>query len=64
MTPYRTMRAANKRIEELENLNGALHALLQESFDHHEYCGWGDTFERHCASLDGLPERMLAVLNE
>jgi len=24
-------------------------AVLQKSADHHEYCGWGDSWERECA---------------
>ena len=26
-----------------------LKAVLGESRDHHEYCGWGDSWERECA---------------
>lgn len=36
--------------------------LLKESYDHHEYCGWGDTWERECARDSKLPERIQKAL--
>jgi hypothetical protein len=41
-------------------------AMLHESHDHHEYTGWGDTWERECAGKGGtnLIRRMSAVIEK
>lgn len=39
-----------------------LKALLKESYDHHEYCGWGDSWERECARDSDLPGRIQEAL--
>ncbi len=39
----------------------SLEGLLRESRDHHDYCGWGDAWERECAG--DLPERIQAALD-
>ena len=31
---------------------------LNKSLDHHEYCGWGDSWERECAKHHKLPEQI------
>lgn len=37
-----------------------LAALARELFDHLEYCGWGDSWERECS--EKLRERAEAML--
>jgi len=36
--------------------------LLQEAYDHLEYCGYGDSWERECAMEAKLPKRLAALL--
>ncbi len=39
-------------------------ALLKESTDHHNFCGYGDSYERECANEAKLPERLEDFLIE
>lgn len=32
--------------------------LFQEAVAHLEYCGYGDAWERECADVDKLPQRL------
>ena len=33
-------------------------SVLKESQEHHEFCGWGDRYERECALNSGLDEKI------
>jgi len=35
---------------------------LKASWEHHEYCGWGDAWEREVAEAQKLPDKMTAAL--
>jgi hypothetical protein len=39
-----------------------LKEALQDSLDHHEYCGWGDKWEREGAEAQGLPKKIEEAL--
>ena len=41
-----------------------LRDLLQESYDHHNYCGWGDSWERSAITDNKLDDRMLAAIEK
>jgi len=36
---------------------------LKASWEHHEYCGWGDAWERDVAEAQKLPDKMTAALS-
>ena len=39
-------------------------ALIVELYEHLEYCGWGDNWERQCAYARGLPDRVEAYIEK
>ncbi len=41
-----------------------LRGLLQEAYDHLDYCGWGDAWEREGAFARKLDKRIAAILAE
>jgi hypothetical protein len=45
-------------MDELEQLK----RLLRAAYDHLEYCGWGDTWERECSAE--LREELETYFNE
>ncbi len=54
--------ASRQRLSRLQARVERLRKLLQESYDHHEYCGWGDPWERECVSESGLCDRIMKEL--
>jgi hypothetical protein len=53
-------RIAREAKEKRRKANPTLRDLLSEAYDHLEYCGWGDSWERECAG--DLPERIAKAI--
>lgn len=45
-----------------EDFNQILSAL-ESAYNHLNYCGWGDTWERECAKDSKLPEQIEKALD-
>jgi hypothetical protein len=55
------MRPTEKEIS--QKVAHQLLEALKESLSHHEYCGWGDSYERELAREDGLEKKIHAAIN-
>ena len=63
-SPYGRQLADVAYVNALEASNTALKAALKEAFDHLEWIGYGDAWERECARDAGLEQRVKAALEE
>lgn len=48
--------------KELINIIEKLYSALDAANDHLDYCGFGDSYERECATEQKLPEKILNAL--
>lgn len=54
--PYDRRAVSDEIVEEMAR-------ALAESLAHHEYCGWGDRWERECADEEKLPDKIESALS-
>ena len=54
--------AVQTQIKRLMEENKVLREALEAAEQHLDYCGYGDQWERICARLEKLPEKIRAAL--
>lgn len=56
----RALKVIRSQQEEIKQLRG----MCKELYEHLDYCGWGDSWERECACSNNLPDRAKSIIEK